>query len=118
MPRALLLLVLLPLPVPAAPRLKDRKPAPQGEAARVEGLRAKYDRVRENGTPQEREELAGEERLVGALIQLLDKVALEPPSQRRAHKEESVRARIESYGLRKDLYDIAMCDRKKVEGDK
>jgi hypothetical protein len=113
----LLVIAIIAIPVHAAPRLKDKKPSPGSEEARVEELRAKYDRLRTSGTDAERLELAGEEGCVRALIRLLDKIALQPPSQQQAQKAKSIVNRIESYGLRKDLYDIAIHDRKKAGGE-
>ena len=114
--RVILVVAVLAVQLQAAPRLKDKKPAPGSEEARVEELRAKYDRLRTFGTDAERLEIAGEEGCVRAFIQLLDKIAAEPPSQQQVQKTKSIMNRIESYALRKDLYDIAMLDRKKAGG--
>jgi hypothetical protein len=110
MRRVLLLLTLLPLPIHAAPRLKDKKPAPLSEAARIEQLRAKYERIRMSGTQDEKEKLAIEERIVRENMQILDKLARDP--ERRYLIERSVQRQREASNHLKDLYDIAMHDRR------
>jgi hypothetical protein len=117
--RAFLLVVLLTLPVAAAPRLKDRKPAPDPEEARIAALKARYAEVRASGQKGENQKLD----LAHVKLQIhwlvLDDLARQPitPEARR-QRECELEREIRSDPMLGDLYDIAVYDRKKAADGK
>jgi hypothetical protein len=116
--RVLLVFALLAVPALAAPRLKDRKPAPDPEAARIAALKAKYDEIRKSGTREEQVLLDIRERNVQMVIQQLDRLEGPPgvgdPHARKQALEDRIRQRPDM----SDLYEIALYDRKKAAGKK
>src|SRR3712207_3019723 len=109
--RVLLAVALLAVPALAAPRLKDRKPALDPEGARIAALKAKYDQIRKSGDKDEQAILALQERQVETLLQLLDRVKDAPDAQL---KTRAIEDRMLQRPVMRDLYDIAVYDRKKA----
>src|SRR5262249_22521924 len=113
--RAVLIIAFIAIPAQAVPRLKDKMPS---EETRIEELRIKYERLRASGTDAQKLEMEVEVSRVRALVGMLDKIGMETPSPESAKKIKFIMERIEQSGLRKDLYDIEMYDRKKAGGKK
>jgi hypothetical protein len=116
---AILLLVLLTLPTAAAPRLKDRKPIPDPEEARIAALKAKYAAVRASGDPVEGPKLdLAKVRL--QIIQLLleDLARHQVAPAARQERVRELEAEIRADPILKDLYDIAVYDRRQAGGGK
>jgi hypothetical protein len=109
--RVLLVLALLVVPVHAAPRLKDRKPALDPEGARIAALEAKYDHIRKSGDKDEQAILRNQEQQVQTLLQLLDRMKDAPDAQL---KVQVTVDRILQRPVMKDLYEIAVYERKKA----
>jgi len=115
--RAFLLLALLTLPAPAAPRLKDRKPAPDPEEARIAALKAKYADLRARRDPAEGPKLDLAQVRLQIILLLLDDLGRQPAAPRaRQQRERELEAEVQNDPILKDLYDIAMYDRKKAGG--
>jgi hypothetical protein len=108
--RSLLLLAALTLPAIAAPQLKSKKPTPGTEEARIEALQAKYQEARRGDDPDLKVAVEIAEKKVAAIIRLLDAIAKSPQS--RPDEEASLRRMIDRDPRLKDLYDIAMYDRR------
>jgi hypothetical protein len=108
--RSCLLLAALALPAVAAPQLKARKPAPGTEEARIEALRARYDEALRGDDPELRRAVERAKEKVGVLIRLLDEIPKSPRVDPAA--EARVRRIIDEDPRLKDLYNIAMYDRR------
>jgi hypothetical protein len=119
MRRALLLLVLLTIPVDAAPQLKDRKPAPDPEEARIAALRTKYAAVRMSGQPADNRDLdLSSVKLQVILLTLDDLDRQQITAEARKARELELEREARSEPVLGDLYDIAMYDQKKAAGGK
>src|SRR5262245_52251340 len=105
MSRTLLLLVLLAVPAQAAPRLKPQKPAQGSEEARIEAIRAERDRIRTQGSPEERRGLNTRLLQVNSLIRQTEAASPE----HRVSVEGKIQERIDREGLR-DLFDLVIYD--------
>jgi len=113
------LLTLLTLPAPAAPRLKDRKPTPDPEEARIAALKAKYADLRARRDPVEGPKLDLARVRLQIILLLLDDLDRQPAAQpTRQQRERELEAEARADPILKDLYDIAMYDRKKAGGGK
>jgi hypothetical protein len=118
MARTVLLLVVLAAPLPAAPRLKDRKPAPDPEEARIAALKAQYDEIRKSGNPTEQVRLAVAEAKVRIILHYIDGLGEGPASPRVQEQEAAIEREAGAHPAIKDLYDIAKFDRKKAAAGK
>jgi methionine synthase II (cobalamin-independent) len=112
--RTSLLLVLLTLPAEAAPRLKDRKPAPDPEDARIAALKAKYDKIRSSGDPSEKTQLHVVEMHFHGTLAALDRLDAQPGAIDHQQNRRAIVDGIRQRPTLRDLYDIAMYDRKKA----
>ena len=109
--RVLLVFALLAVPAQAAPRLKDRKPALDPEGVRIAALKARFDQIRKSGDQDEQAILANQEKQVQTLLQLLDRIKDAPDARL---KVRAIEDRMLQRPVIKDLYDIAVYDRKKA----
>jgi hypothetical protein len=116
--RASLLLVLLTLPAEAAPRLNDRKPAPDPEDARIAALKAKYDKIRSSGDPAEKVQLSVVEMCLRQTLADLDRLDAQPGAVDQQQKRRAIVDGIRQRPTLRDLYDIAMYDRRKAADGK
>jgi hypothetical protein len=109
-----LLVLALAVPIHAAPRLKDRKPPLDPEGARIAALKAKYDQIRKSGDKDEQVILALQERQVETLLQLLDRIESSPDTPAVQIKKRALEERMLQRPVMRELFDIAVYDRKKA----
>jgi hypothetical protein len=118
MSRVLLVLVLLTVPAQAAPRLKDRKPIPDPEGARIAALKARYDEIRKSGTPEKKYVVANYSDQFRVVVSHLDALS----RQERWNDHLALESRLNELMCRtprlRDLYEIAVYDHKKAAGKK
>jgi hypothetical protein len=94
----------------AAPRLKDRTPAPDPEAARIEALKRKYDDLRRTAQPETRMYLAQCEQSALIFACRLDNLKAKQ-SEIVPSVEGELQKWIAVTPFAQDLYDIAVYDR-------
>jgi hypothetical protein len=116
--RVLLVVALLAVPAHGAPRLKDRKPVPDPEAARIAALRARYDQIQQSGTREERMNLARAKVRVLVAMGVLDDLARAPGLPNRDELRRAMEQELTADSIVQDLFDIATHDRKKAAGKK
>jgi hypothetical protein len=117
--RTILLVVLLTVPAGAAPRLKDRTPAPDAEEARIAALKAKYAAVAASGQPDEKQKLDLAKVKLQIIQLVFDDLARQPAtSEARQERERELDKEIRADPILAELYDIAMYDRKKAADKK
>lgn len=115
MRHTLLLLAILTHSASAAPRLKDRTPAPDPEEARISALRAKYADLRARGQPGDGPKLDLAKAKLQIFLLAFDHVDRQPANQPlRQEVERELAAELRADQILKDLYDIARYDRKKA----
>jgi hypothetical protein len=115
--RALTIVVLLTLTAAAAPRLKDRPAEPTAEDKRIAALKSKYDGIRRDGSPTEKEKLANSTWLVQTVLELIEDVKESGNLAGLATCETQLRPMLAADPVCRDLYDILMYDRARQKAD-